>query len=44
VQVDPERLRQLVAEQSDATTRELDQRLGSDCSESAVEMALAGSV
>jgi transposase len=40
VKIDPQRLRQLVAEQPDATTRELHQRLGCDCSESAVGMAL----
>ena len=40
VKVDSERLRQLVTEQPDATTRELHQRLGCDCSESAVGMAL----
>ena len=40
VKIDPERLRQLVAEQPDATTRELHQRLGSDCCESAVGLAL----
>ena len=40
VKIDSERLRQLVAEQPDATTRELHQRLGCDCCESAVGMAL----
>lgn len=40
VKIDPQRLRQLVAEQPDATTRELHQRLGCPCCESAVGMAL----
>ena len=40
VKVDLERLRELVAQQPDATTRELHERLGSRCSESAVGMAL----
>jgi transposase len=40
VKIDSQRLRQLVAEQPDATTRELHQRLGCDCSESAVGLAL----
>jgi transposase len=40
VKIDQERLRQLVAEQPDATTHELHQRLGCDCCESAVGMAL----
>jgi len=40
VKVDLERLRQLVAQQPDATVRELHQRLGCDCGESAVDMAL----
>lgn len=40
VKIDSQRLRQLVAEQPDATTRELHQRLGCDCCESAVGMAL----
>jgi transposase len=40
VKIDAERLRQLVAEQPDATTRELHQRLGCNCCESAVGMAL----
>jgi transposase len=40
VKIDSERLRQLVAEQPDATTRELHQRLGCGCCESAVGMAL----
>jgi len=40
VKVDMTRLRELVEQQSDATTRELHQRLGCDCSESAVGMAL----
>ena len=40
VKIDSERLRQLVAKQPDATTRELHQRLGCDCCESAVGMAL----
>src|SRR4051812_43178274 len=40
VKIDAERLRQLVAEQPDATTRELHQRLGCACCESAVGMAL----
>jgi len=41
VKVDSERLRRLVAEQPDATTRELHQRLKCDCCESAVGMALS---
>jgi transposase len=40
VKVDLERLRQLVAQQPDATVRELHARLGCDCGESAVDMAL----
>ena len=40
VKVDLERLRQLVAQQPDATTRELHERLGCRCGESAVGMAL----
>jgi transposase len=40
VKIDLEKLRQLVAQQPDATTRELHQRLGCSCSESAVGMAL----
>jgi transposase len=40
VKIDLERLRQLVAEQPDATTRELHQRLGCNCCESAVGLAL----
>src|SRR5882757_7576683 len=40
VKIDLERLRQLVAQQPDATTKELHQRLGCDCGESAVGMAL----
>ena len=40
VKIDQERLRQLVAEQPDATVRELHQRLGCDCSESGVGLAL----
>ena len=40
VKVDMTRLRELVDQQSDATTRELHQRLGSACGESAVGMAL----
>jgi len=40
VKVDLEKLRQLVAAQPDATTRELHQRLGCACGESAVGMAL----
>jgi transposase len=40
VKVDLQRLRQLVAEQPDATVPELHRRLGSDCSVSAVDMAL----
>ena len=40
VKIDAERLRQLVREQPDATTRELHARLGIACSESAVGMAL----
>jgi len=40
VKIDTERLRQLVREQPDATTRELHARLGIACSESAVGVAL----
>ena len=40
VKIDMERLRALVIEQSDATVKELHQRLGIDCSLSAVDMAL----
>jgi len=40
VKVDLDRLRQLVAKQPDATTRELHERLGVDCSVSAVDVAL----
>ena len=40
VKIDLERLRRLVCAQPDATTRELHQRLGIACSESAVGMAL----
>jgi len=40
VKVDLVRLRELVAQQPDATVRELHQRLGCACSESAVDMAL----
>jgi len=40
VKIDLDRLRQLVHEQPDATTTELHQRLGIDCSVSAVDMAL----
>jgi len=40
VKIDLDRLRQLVAEQPDATTKELHQRLGVDCGVSAVDMAL----
>lgn len=40
VKIDLQRLRGLVAEQPDATIRELHQRLGVDCSESAVDAAL----
>ncbi len=40
VKIDLQRLRQLVEEQPDATVRELHQRLGIDCSLSAVDMAL----
>ena len=40
VKVDMTRLRELVEQQADATTRELHHRLGCDCSESAVGMAL----
>jgi transposase len=40
VKIDLDRLRQLVQEQPDATTRELHQRLGIACSISAVDMAL----
>jgi transposase len=41
VKIDLDRLRQLVAQQPDATIKELHQRLACDCSESAVSMALA---
>jgi transposase len=41
VKIDLERLRQLVAQQPDATIKELHQRLACDCSQSAVGMALA---
>ena len=40
VKIDLDRLRQLVQEQPDATARELHQRLGIQCSVSAVDMAL----
>jgi transposase len=40
VKIDLQRLRQLVQEQPDATERELHQRLGIECSLSAVSMAL----
>lgn len=40
VKIDMERLRRLVQEQPDATIRELHERLGIDCCESAVGMAL----
>jgi transposase len=40
VKIDSERLRQLVAEQPDATVRELHRRLECNCCESAVGMAL----
>jgi transposase len=40
VKIDLDRLRQLVREQPDATARELHQRLGVQCSLSAVDMAL----
>ena len=40
VKIDLQRLRQLVAEQPDATTKELHQRLGIACSLSAVDRAL----
>ena len=40
VKIDLERLRQLVSQQPDATVRELHQRLGCNCCESAVGMAL----
>jgi len=40
VKIDVQRLRQLVEQQPDATARELHQRLGIDCSVSAVDAAL----
>ena len=40
VKIDMQRLRELVAEQPDATARELHERLGIDCSVSAVDVAL----
>ena len=40
VKIDMDRLRELVGAQPDATTQELHARLGVDCSESAVGMAL----
>jgi len=40
VKIDMQRLRQLVHEQPDATIRQLHQRLGAACCESAVGMAL----
>ena len=41
VKIDAQKLRQLVADQPDATIKELHQRLGAACGESAVGMALA---
>ena len=40
IKIDLQRLRQLVAQQPDATTKELHERLGVICSLSAVDMAL----
>mgnify|MGYP000928289772 CR=1 FL=1 len=40
IKIDMDRLRELVAQQPDATTRELHERLGVHCSLSAVDMAL----
>jgi transposase len=40
IKIDMDRLRELVAQQPDATTRELHARLGVACSLSAVDMAL----
>lgn len=40
VKIDPQRLRELVAQQPDATARQLHQRLGVACSVSAVDAAL----
>ena len=40
VKIDMQRLAQLVAQQPDATIRELHARLGADCGQSAVGMAL----
>ncbi len=40
VKIDMRRLRNLVERQPDATVRQLHQRLGIDCSQSAVDMAL----
>lgn len=40
VKIDLSRLRQLVEDQPDATVKELHERLGADCSLSAVDMAL----
>jgi transposase len=40
MKIDMQRLRELVETQPDATVRELHQRLGIDCSQSAVDMAL----
>ena len=40
VKIEMERLRELVRQQPDATIKELHQRLGVECSESAVGMAL----
>jgi transposase len=40
VKINMDQLRQLVEQQPDATVRELHQRLGIDCSQSAVDMAL----
>ena len=40
VKIDLDRLRELVEQQPDASTRELHERLGADCCLSAVDMAL----
>jgi transposase len=40
VKIDLEKLRELVAQQPDATIKELHQRLGASCGQSAVAMAL----
>ena len=40
VKIDVQRLRELVQQQPDATVRELHERLGIQCSQSAVDMAL----